>query len=280
MGGCPFLNSIEVVDRTRRRSPFEMLRAARALRQKRYDMAVIFDRSIRSAAVCFLAGVPKRIGFNVEYRRPLLTTAVAYTKGIPELDALLRLADAAGADTSSREMKLWVGPGEHAEEIGASYAVLAPAANEPEIRQWPVEHYTELGRELQSEGTDVVLLGAPSETDIAREVEAGVPGALNLAGRTTVRQALSLIAGAKLFVSGEIGLSHCAVALGTPSVIIHNPKKVFRWGHNTHRAVALSAPADAAYPLHWIEPDMVLAAARRVMSGEPQDTLLPGNLCP
>jgi heptosyltransferase-2 len=61
----------------------------------------------------------------------------------------------------------------------------------------------------------VVLLGSARE----REACEAVPG-LNLAGRTSLEEALELLAGAALVVSNDSGLMHVAAALGRPQVAL------------------------------------------------------------
>src|SRR3954465_10699910 len=53
-----------------------VLKLARGLRGKRYDIAVIFPNSFRSVLEVFLARIPVRIGYGGNLRGPMLTTVV------------------------------------------------------------------------------------------------------------------------------------------------------------------------------------------------------------
>ena len=149
MQGCPFVDKITVIDRASRRRPFELWRTAKGLRG--YDLAVIFDRSIRSALVCKIAGIRERVGFAAEYRGPLLTKVVHYDRSQPEVDCLLELAAAAGAPAAGRNLELWVSDEERAQASrqfsleGRQFVTMAPAANEPHLRQWPADRGLEVG---------------------------------------------------------------------------------------------------------------------------------------
>ncbi len=277
MRGLPFLALIEVVQHERRRNPGELLRTAAALRSRNYDVAVLFDRSIRSALLAFLARIPVRVGFSVEFRRPLLSIPVPYSRSEPELDSLLRLSTAAGAQTTTRTPELTVGKPEITDamrkfDLRPPLVIMAPAANEPHLRQWPARHFAETANALAKDGMTIVLVGAQTEQDVALEVRQGCPEAVNLAGKTSIRECLALIAASDLFVSGEIGLSHCAAGLRTPCVTIHNPKKIARWSHENEISVALSHPAPCEHPtpnqlqacLAAVTPHQVLDAASRV----------------
>jgi heptosyltransferase-2 len=282
--GCPYLRSVEVLSRSKRRSPVTMLRQAARLRKRRYDMAVLFDRSLRSALLCFLARIPRRVGFAVEYRGPLLTSRVSYDVSQPELDCLLRLAEAAGAPAAGRETELWVSD-EERRAVLDRYSLslrpivsIAPAANDAEVRQWPAEHFIEVGRALAMNGYTPVLLGAAHEIEASDAVHAGLRDcAVNLAGRTTVRDAVRLISASSLFVASDTGMTHCAVGLRTPCVTIYGPTKAHRWGHANPRSEVLWTPAPGGTPtpgrirdcIRSVTPEAVLQAAERVMQEVP-----------
>jgi heptosyltransferase-2 len=71
----------------------------------------------------------------------------------------------------------------------------------------------------------VVLLGSGKEAElcgrIAESVNATRPGhAINLAGKTTLAQALSVIAATKSMVSNDSGLMHVAAGFGVQQVAV------------------------------------------------------------
>ncbi len=73
-----------------------------------------------------------------------------------------------------------------------------------------------LARELEDRGEECVFLGTARDS---RPWMSG-PGRLDLAGRTTVKQAAGVIAGARGFVGIDCGLAHVAAALGVPTVVM------------------------------------------------------------
>ena len=83
-----------------------------------------------------------------------------------------------------------------------------------------------------------MILGSAND----REAASGIPGK-NLIGKTTLDEAIELIAGADVVVSNDSGLMHVAAALGRPQVALfgssspeHTPPRVGQ------RARALAAP--------------------------------------
>jgi heptosyltransferase-2 len=104
--GCPYVH--EYLARpvaARRRTDLEMWRV---LRRKKYDMAVLFNRSLSSAVLAFMARIPQRVGFDTEGRGFLLTQRVPYEPPKHEILHLLDVAEACGAPAQGTHMELWV----------------------------------------------------------------------------------------------------------------------------------------------------------------------------
>jgi len=94
--------------------------------------------------------------------------------------------------------------------IEGRYAVLCPGAEYGPAKRWP--HFAALSERL---GLPIVLLGSPKDAAAA----AGV-GGNNLVGKTSLDEAMDIIAGAEVVVSNDSGLMHVAAALGRPLVAL------------------------------------------------------------
>ena len=90
------------------------------------------------------------------------------------------------------------------------YVALCPGAEYGPAKRWP--YFADLAARLQR---PAVLLGSANDTAAA----AGIGGE-NLVGRTTLDEAIDLIAGAQLVVTNDSGLMHVAAALGRPLVAL------------------------------------------------------------
>jgi heptosyltransferase-2 len=67
-------------------APDESLtQVARAIRNRRFDLGLVFPNSPRSALELFLGGVPRRLGYATPWRRWLLTDAIPVRRGIPTM---------------------------------------------------------------------------------------------------------------------------------------------------------------------------------------------------
>jgi len=94
--------------------------------------------------------------------------------------------------------------------LPARYAALCPGAEYGPAKRWP--HFKELAERLD---LPVVLLGSPKE----RAQCAAIKGR-NLAGETTLDEAIELLALAQYVVSNDSGLMHVAAALRRPQVAL------------------------------------------------------------
>jgi heptosyltransferase-2 len=106
--------------------------------------------------------------------------------------------------------------------IAHGYYVFAPGAEYGPAKRWPAAHLAELAAQLQH---PVVLLGSAKESTLCAEIaeRAGAlrPGAcLDLSGRTSLDQALAVIAAARAMVSNDSGLMHVAAAFSTSQVAV------------------------------------------------------------
>jgi len=196
----------------------ERWRLGRRLRAARYDQAIVLPNSWKSALVPFFADVPLRSGYVGESRYGLLNLIYRAQDGrepmvlhyarlseppgkapAQPLPAPRLVLDAAAARATAKRFG-----------IRDRYAAFCPGAEYGPAKRWP--YFAELATRMP---LPVVLLGSARD----REACEAVP-ALNLAGRTSLEEALELLAGAELVVSNDSGLMHVAAALGRPQVAL------------------------------------------------------------
>ena len=188
-------------------------RLSRMLARRGYDRAIVLPNSWKSALVPFLAGIPRRAGYVGELRYGLLNSTLPNKKSPMPLH-YARLAGSAPASPLAQP-RLHVAREEISEAqrrfgISEPYAVLCPGAEYGPAKRWP--YFKQLAGRI---GMPVVILGSRND----REAAAGIPGK-DLAGRTTLDEAIELIAGAAVVVSNDSGLMHVAAALGRPQVAL------------------------------------------------------------
>lgn len=134
----------------------------------------------------------------------------------------------------------------------APYVCLHPGARDP-ARRWPVARFAAVGDALAGEGLQVVLTGSDEERPLAAEVARAMRApAANAAAGISLGAMAALMAGAKLLVANDTGVSHIACGLGLASVIVFRASDLARW-----------APLDTARHRAIWDPDGVREAAVR-----------------
>ena len=100
--------------------------------------------------------------------------------------------------------------------------MFAPGAEYGPAKCWPATHYAELARALHAaHSPPVLLLGSAKELALCESIAALAPGACRvLAGKTSLHDAMALIAASRGVVSNDSGLMHVAAAFGVPQVAV------------------------------------------------------------
>ncbi|MBO9707784.1 MAG: glycosyltransferase family 9 protein [Caulobacter sp.] len=140
------------------------------------------------------------------------------------------------------------------------YVLLVPggSAHRPEKR-WPVESYAQLAALLKARGLDIVIIGGPQESAMARQIQKAVGQARDLTGRTDFAQLAVLGAKAALAVGNDTGPTHLLAAAGAPTIALFSdasdPELCGPRGHVTVirspdlKALPVSTVASAAISL-------------------------------
>lgn len=192
--------------------------AARRLKARRFDWAIVLPNSFKSAIAPFLAGITRRTGFTGEARYGLLNDRRRLDPG-----NLPRLVDrfATLADVAPENPRLRADPA-RCEALRAEFDLpgdtpiaLCPGAEYGPSKRWPAERFAELARRLVSKGATVFILGSARDTELGRSI-ARCSQALDLTGKTGLLDAVDLLSAASAAVTNDSGLMHVAAALGVP----------------------------------------------------------------
>ena len=99
-----------------------------------------------------------------------------------------------------------------------AFALILPGASAARPgKRWPSGHFAQLASGLSM---PVVICGGPSEVPLARDILAAVPQALDLTGRTDLRQLAAVARKARLAVGNDSGPTHLAAASGCPTLAL------------------------------------------------------------
>jgi lipopolysaccharide heptosyltransferase II len=217
------------------------------LRQRRFDLVFDLQGLLRTAVMTLATCAPWRVGLETAREgSSLACNCIVPDSGrrVPAHARYLRVAEALGMANHPIEPRIPAAPGEQTWLAAQLSQLPRPlmaihAGAGWETKRWPVEKFAEIARRFEG---SVVAVGTGSEQLSATRIVETAHGrgrpALNLAGRTTLKQLASLLRAADLMVSNDSGPMHLAAALGTPVV-----------GIFTCTSPALSGPAGTRHEL-------------------------------
>lgn len=247
----------------------EWPRFLEAMHAERFDLVLQMHGSGRiSNPVAALLGGRALAGF---YQPgdfcPDLERFLAYPDELPEVQRHLRLLEFLGAkpDRDSLEFPVTSHDRERANSLleGKSllvgeYVCVHPGARAA-VRRWSPEKFAAVADRLARDGLRIILTGSAEEQPLTRCVAERMHApALDLAGRTDLGSLAALLAGARLVVCNNTGVSHVAAAVGAPRVVLyHEEAERARWAApDSERQRALVGE---------IEPEAVVAAGRELL---------------
>ena len=239
---------------------FCMIRFARELRTKKFNLCLVLDTSFAANLVAFLAGIPERIGYDSHDRGFLLTRSFPAPSywNVPierynkeeevahQVDSWLRLLSLIGIEPEKESPVLK----EHEDEANflksffggeiPKYAVIHPGS--PRARRWRPERFAQIADWLAEDfGLKIVISGAGFERELAAEVKSLMKkDALIGAGRMNLPRFAALLRKSRIVVSVDTSAGHIADAVGTRAVVLFGPgdERIWRPYGKKHRLVS------------------------------------------
>lgn len=284
-----------------------MRRLAADLQARHFDLAILLQNALEAALIAFWARIPLRLGYARDGRGFLLTHAIRidpevrkihqayYYLGI--LSGAGVLADRLWERNSYRLDPLAIGVRDSdsaaAQEMlrtqgiarGDTVVGINPGATYGAAKRWLPERFAAVADALASEfAARIVIVGAPSELDVALKVAAMMASRpVVLAGRTTLGQLMGLIRACHLFITNDSGPMHLAAALGVPQLAIFGSTSEVATGPLSERAQIIKhqvdcnpcflreCPIDFRCMLGISVDDVVTAARGQLSRNKPRD---------
>ena len=249
----PLVNSlIEVDTKGLRRWPVsgETLpatrRQLRRLRASPFDLALDFQGLLKSALIARLSGAPRRVGFaRAHLREPASRFLLTKTVDVPARSHVIRknLALASGAlgvrlPTDADEFEFPVAVSrEHEGEaealiqsVGQRYAILNPGGGWP-TKLWDAARFGSLADSLsQNFGLRSIVTHGPGELELAERVASSSRTGAAVVASPSLKGFYALARRAAVYVGGDTGPTHLAVAAGAPVVGLFGPTEWWRNG--------------------------------------------------
>ena len=217
------------------------------IRKVPFTLAIDYQGLWKSAALPFLASVPRRIGFSAhsirEFGVPLLYTDRVQCSQSHIADQNGELSQRGGARNGVGPVSLSVPALQEAFALqllrSASidrYIVLSPAGGW-RSKCWPPDRYGALCQEIRAKlGLRCVLNQGPGDVECIAAVKAASGEANPLAYNGSLDHLMALLRNAVCVVGGDTGPLHRAAALGTPVVALFGPTDPARNGPYRPRA--------------------------------------------
>jgi lipopolysaccharide heptosyltransferase II/tetraacyldisaccharide 4'-kinase len=225
--------------------------------RRRFDLALALPNSFEAVWGLWLTGVPYRVGYAADCRSPLLTTTLAgrrRLRGLHQVFYYLGLLTALGEVAEYIPPQLLLSEAEHQQGLEilgnnpdshpGPWVGLAPGAAYGPAKRWPPERFAAVGRALAEDfGARLVILGGPEDRESAATVADHLQGpVLNLAGKTSLHQALQVLSRLAVLITNDSGLMHAAAALATPVVALFGSTDPHATGPFSPKATVIHHP--------------------------------------
>ncbi|MFK7732421.1 MAG: lipopolysaccharide heptosyltransferase II [Pseudomonadales bacterium] len=232
------------------------------LKSAGYQKAFVLPNSWKSALVPWFAGIPIRSGWRGEMRYGLLNDLRLLDKErFPYMiQRYVALADEQGnapnaiAEISKPALQI---DQELLEPLfdkfsinsGATKLGLCPGAEFGPAKRWPEAHYATVAEARIDAGEQVLIFGSNNDEAVANTIVQALPeekrgACVNLAGKTSLSEAIHAMSLCDRFVTNDSGLMHIAAALGKPLVALYGSTSAGFTPPLGENDTALSIPVD------------------------------------
>jgi lipopolysaccharide heptosyltransferase I len=214
------------------------------LRQHDFDIAIDFQGLLKSGVIAKLSGAKTRWGFaKADLREPAARVFYTDTAKIPKWTHVIRrnlaiAGSALGLNFESEQISFPVFTTEDdkaearaiAARVGGNFAVINPAGGWV-TKLWHAEKYGRLADMIWEEfGLESIVVTGPTETALASKVLTASQSGKVITAEPSLKGFYELAKLARVYVGGDTGPTHLAIAAGTPVVGIFGPTEWWRNG--------------------------------------------------
>lgn len=283
---CPYVDKIKKFTKINGRwAVFQNINRAKKFAynelEQDYDLAIVprFDSDLyyMAGAIAFYTGAGRRIGY-APWVLPRKSKSDAglegfYTDFVParegvchEVERNLDILRYLGCTIENTSLELWID--KHDEQVakkllstggGQRLLVLVLSAG-AKHKEWPIENYMGMVEFFRQENVLPILLGAGENTREYADVFCkACPEAIDLVGKCSLRETYAVMKQCEIFLGGDTGPMHMAVAAGLPGVALfftqHAPESPIRFKpFNSHIRIlsakyAISSDSSQVIPI-------------------------------
>lgn len=280
MGDIPDVDFV-VFDKSRGRDAYRDVRDA--LQGQQFDVALCMHASMRANLLVRSIPARIRIGFDraraKDFQWLFTNQRIDPAHGEHAMEAMMAFATTIGAEERPLRWDIPLSEPDRAyaaDIVGSGQRLVAisPCSSQRarNFRNWRVENFAAVVEHLEKRhGARVALTGGPSalEKDYAEQLAAG-SAAVNLAGRTTLKQLAAIIAAADLVICPDSGPAHMATALGTAVIGLYATSNPARTGPYLSAKYTINRYPDAV--MRYLDKNVAdIAWGRRVRHPDAMD---------
>ena len=245
----PVIDEVMVFDyKAKQNSLGKMLDMVKEIKRHNFDLSISFDRKLRPAILCFLAGIPTRVGADRIFDDKPSKVTWLYTDTIKIKHDIVNTLQ---AETYQEIVRGFTGLNGHEVPVFANLTkknhekaemLLSRLPKSDKVialcvkgtfglKTWPKEYFATVVNELnQNYNAAFFVVGAPedraySDKDIK---EIGLP-VENFCGDTSLTDLAALISKVDLFVTVDTGATHIAATTGVKMVTMYGCTSPKRW---------------------------------------------------
>lgn len=198
------------------------------LKEEKFDIGILLTNSFSTAWIFFKARIPLRVGFKNDFRSLLLTRSLKFPKNIESVHlvhlykSLLQTLEITPS-SSGPQLILTSSEKENGKKILLSFGVvfdhpilgMCPSAAFGPAKCWPQEYVVELIELIKKSHPtlQIIIFGDESAIDIGYALNKRFPSIINLCGKTTLKELMSLLVFCDLLITNDSGPMHIADAL-------------------------------------------------------------------
>jgi len=256
----PLIDEVIIYDYRGKHKPIsKMLEIIGVLRVKKFDLCISFDRKLRPAVLCMLAGIPVRVGPDRVFddKLSLVTKLYTHTIKIPHdiinthqaetYQAIIR-----GFTGCQGTMKPVISKVTSIHESKAQHLLNTLPLRKTKIglcvkgtfalKNWSQERFAQLVDALAAQyDAAFFIIGAPEDKEYAAEVIAIAHTPIaNFCGQTSLLELVALLQKTDVFITVDTGATHIAATVGVPMVVIYGCTSPKRWRPMSDKATVLS----------------------------------------
>ena len=232
----PYLNEIITFDRLAKdKNTGEMWRIIHLLRERKFTLAIDFQRKFRTEILMYFSGATERVG-----KGRLCTVRVSEQGNKHATAHYFDILHAVGIPAEDQKLELFLAESERRDAVqrlkaagsvaGKLKVGLFPGAGW-KLREWMPERFAAIGdRLVEHFNADVLIFGGQQESELVQKVAnlMEMP-AIPFAGNLQMRQLAACIEQCDLFLTNDTGPMHIAAGVGTPTISLFGPGNHIRF---------------------------------------------------